>query len=105
MKKGAMLTVLVLIVLMLTGCSSSEGLNGSYVAVNPPVESGEMVIKELAFSNGEVTMISGDVQQTVSYRLQGDTFTIVTDYGDFSYDYALREDGTLVIDGVDYRKQ
>ena len=50
-------------------------------------------------------MISGDVQQTVSYRLQGDTFTIVTDYGDFSYDYALREDGTLVIDGVDYRKQ
>ncbi len=105
MKKGAMLTALVLIALMLAGCSSSEGLNGSYVAVNPPVESGEMVIKELTFSNGKVTMISGDVQQTVSYRLQGDTFTIVTDYGDFSYDYALREDGTLVIDGVDYRKQ
>ena len=101
-----MLTVLVLVTLMLTGCSSSsEGINGSYVAVNTPVESGEMVIKELSFSNGEVTMISGDVQQTVPYRLHGDTFTIVTDYGEFSYDYAQREDGTLVIDGVDYRLQ
>ena len=91
---------------LLTGCASSKkgALGGSYTAVNPPVESGEMVILALDFDCDKVTMRSGDVAQTVNYKIDGETFTLITKYGSFDYDYLQKEDGTIVIDGVDYAK-
>lgn len=90
---------------LLAGCtaSSQQGLSGSYTAVNPPVESGEMVIEELSFQGDEVTMISGSVRQTVRYQIKDNSFLLVTDYGTYTYSFEQRDDGTLVIDGVEYR--
>jgi len=64
-----------------------------------------MVIEQLTFEKKQVTMISGSTQQTVDYEIKDGTFTIKTRFGNFSYDCLVRDDGTLVIDGVDYRKQ
>ncbi len=107
MKKRAVYLILLLgILLVLAGCApAATGLEGTYNAVNPPVESGEMVILSLTFTADKVTMASGDVQQTVPYTVKDNTFSIVTDYGTFSYAFEAREDGSIVIDGVEYQKQ
>ena len=47
-------------------------------------------------------MISGDVQQTVDYRIADGTLTLLTKFGDFSYDFAQKDDRTITIDAVDY---
>lgn len=104
MKKRILALGMLLCLLTLAGCAKKSGLEGRYEAVNPPTESGEMVIKSLEFSGDKVTMISGDTKQTVNYTLDEDTFTIRTKFGDFSYACEVRDDGTLVIDGVDYRR-
>lgn len=105
-KRILMMASLGLALLLLVGCSTSkqQGLSGSYTAVNPPVESGEMVIQELSFTSDEVTMISGSVNQTVRYQIKEDSFLLITDYGTYSYAFEQKEDGSLVIDGVEYRQ-
>lgn len=104
-KRLLLLLCLCGLTLLLLGCSAADnGMNGHYQAVNPPEASGETVIQELTFDGGSVTMISGDVRQTVQYTLDGDTFTIHTKYGEFSYAFEKKDDGGLVIDGVDYRR-
>lgn len=93
-----------LLLFALTGCSGkAAALDGTYEAVNPPMESGDVVIQTLVFSGKNVTMGADGMEQTVAYQIAGDTFTILTDYGDFAYAYECREDGTLVIDNVTYR--
>lgn len=108
MKKRSVLALMLLVVLLAaTACTgtSSNKFEGAYTAVNPPVESGEMVIEELNFSGDKVTMSSGDVSQTVRYKLEGDSLSLLTDYGTFTFACEQKADGTLVIDGVDYKKQ
>ena len=98
--------ILLLALLMLTGCAARQSsLSGRYTAVNPPVESGELVIQELEFDKDKVTMTSGSVSQTVPYKLKGETFQLVTNFGTYSYAFSQEEDGTLVIDGVSYKRQ
>lgn len=91
--------------LTLSSCGKKEALAGRYAAVNPPVESGDMVIEHLEFSGGKVTMSSGSTAQTVDYTMKDGTFTIHTDFGDFSYACRLEDDGSLEIDGVLYRPE
>ncbi len=82
----------------------SDGYTGRYAAVNPPVDSGEMVIKELVFEGGQVTMVSGNVQQKVKYKIEGNRFTIMTKFGDFSYRFEPGE-SQFTLDGVVYQKK
>lgn len=91
--------------LALSACGKKQAVTGRYAAVNPPVESGEMVIEHLEFSGNKVTMSSGKTAQTVTYTMKDGKFSIHTDYGDFSYACELKEDGTLIIDGVQYRPE
>lgn len=102
MKRCAVWIGLLLTLVLLAGCQRGGALKGTYVAVNPPVDSGEMVIQEVAFEGNKVTMISGDVQQTVDYRIADGTLTLLTKFGDFSYDFAQKDDRTITIDAVDY---
>lgn len=64
-----------------------------------------MVIEQLEFSGGKVTMSSGKTSQAVGYTVKDGTFSIHTDFGDFSYSCEVGEDGTLTIDGVRYRPE
>ena len=107
MKKGvrSILPVFLALYILLGACGKQAQFSGHYTALNPPVESGENVIMALTFEGDQVTMISGDMEQTVKYKLQNGQFTILTDFGDFSFPYSEGEDGTLTIDGVDYAKQ
>lgn len=100
-----MLVLCLIIALTLTGCAGKAALQGTYSAVNPPEAGGEMVIEQLTFDQKQVTMISGSTEQTVSYEIKDDKFTIHTKFGSFAWDFAQKDDGTLVIDGVDYQKQ
>lgn len=104
MKKW-MLALCLVLALALTACAAQPKLSGTYTAVNPPESSGEMVIEELTFEKKQVTMISGSTQQTVNYEIKDGTFTITTKFGSFGWAFEQKEDGTLVIDGVDYKKQ
>lgn len=97
--------LLAAVCLTLSSCGKKQGITGRYVAVNPPVESGEMVIERLEFSGGKVTMSSGSTAQTVDYTLKDGTFSIHTDFGSFSYGCSQEEDGALIIDGVRYRPE
>ena len=103
--KKLMLTLCLVLALTLSSCASKPALSGTYEAVNPPTASGEMVIEQLTFEKKQVTMISGSTKQTVEYEIKDNTFTIKTKFGSFSYACQLKDDGTLVIDGVDYVKQ
>ena len=47
-------------------------------------------------------MTSGDVQQTVDYRIEDGKLTLLTDYGDFTYDFEQKDEQTLTIDALDY---
>ena len=106
MKNRKLLPILLLtLCLLLAGCQKKEALTGRFRAVNPPVESGEMVTETLSFADGKVTMSSGDTSQTVAYDLKDGKFTIHTSFGDFSYSCEKQEDGSLVIDGVQYRPE
>lgn len=102
MKRCAVWISLLLMLALLAGCRRAGRLEGRYAAVNPPVDSGEMVIMEVSFDGNKVTMISGDVQQTVDYRIQDGKLTLLTKFGDFSYDFAQKDDHTITIDAVDY---
>ena len=104
-KPFALILCLCVMAFLLTGCTGQGKLTGSYVALNPPVDSGEMVIKQLTFAGDKVTLIAGDVQQTVGFKLSDGIFTLQTDYGKFDYAFEQKSDGTLVIDGVTYQKQ
>ena len=103
--KKLMLTLCLVLALTLSSCASKPALSGTYEAVNPPTADGEMVIEQLTFEKKEVTMISGTTKQTVAYEIKDDKFTIKTKFGSFSYNCLIKDDGTLVIDGVDYVKQ
>ena len=50
-------------------------------------------------------MSSGKTSQAVGYTVKDGTFSIHTDFGDFSYSCEVGEDGTLTIDGVRYRPE
>lgn len=58
------------------------------------------------FRNGrilnKVTMISGDVQQTVDYKIKDGEFTLLTKFGNFSYAFEQKDASTITIDSVDY---
>jgi len=104
--KKKLLILCLAVVLFLSGCSKQkQALNGTYIALNPPVASGEMVIQKLEFDNNKVTMISGNVSQTVTYSLEEDKFLIATNYGAFSYSFSQTADGEFIIDGVTYQRQ
>lgn len=92
-----------MLALCLAGCGDKK-LDGRYMAVNPPVESGESVTMELEFSGSEVTMISGSLSQKVTYEIKDGKFILETSFGDFSYDFAEKENG-FTLDGIDYEKQ
>ncbi len=91
--------------LALSSCGKKPAVTGRYAAVNPPTDRGEMVIEHLEFSGSRVTMSSGSTAQTVDYTMKDGKFSIHTDYGDFSYEYTLEDNGILVIDGVQYRPE
>lgn len=96
-------------ILMVIGVFSQTGKdipmkNKSYVAVNPPIESGEMVIEELEFSKDLLTMKSGDVVQSVEYQWTDGQLIMCTKFGEFPYDVVITENG-LLIDGVEYIEQ
>ena len=90
--------------LLLAGCAGQGTPTGSYTALNPPVQSGETVIQQLTFDGEQVTLISGEVRQTVDYKINGDVFTLQTDYGDFDYAFEQKDDGSLIIDSVTYQQ-
>lgn len=100
-----MLALCLIMALALTGCAGKVTLSGTYDAVNPPEAGGEMVIEQLTFEKKQVTMISGSTRQTVNYEIKDGAFTINTKFGSFSWAFEQKDDGTLVIDGVDYKKQ
>lgn len=77
--------------------------DGSYIAVNPPVETGEEVIEEIHFDGKYVKMVSGKIEQTVEYAINDNTFSLITKYGIFTYDISISEGG-MVIDGVTYKR-
>lgn len=104
MKRLVFAALAALLLLCLCGCGKSAGLTGTYKALDPPRESGEMVTESLVFDGDTVTMISGETRQSVKYTMKGGQFTIKTRFGDFSYACELRENGDLLIDGVTYRK-
>lgn len=97
--------LLAAVCISLSSCEKKQALSGRYTAVNPPVESGEMVIEHLEFAGGKVTMSSGKTSQTVDYTMKDGTFSIHTDFGNFSYACEAEEDGILIIDGVQYRPE
>lgn len=101
-KRCALLILVLLLAGMLSGCRQTNTLDGTYEAQNPPVESGELVIKEITFDGKQLTMTSGDVQQTVDYRIEDGKLTLLTDYGDFTYDFEQKDEQTLTIDALDY---
>lgn len=101
-KRCALLILVLLMAGMLLGCRQTNTLDGTYEAQNPPVESGELVIKEITFDGKQLTMTSGDVQQTVDYRIEDGKLTLLTDYGDFTYDFEQKDEQTLTIDALDY---
>lgn len=102
MKRSVLWIGLLLVLVFLTGCQRANALEGTYTAVNPPVASGEMVIEQVAFSGNKVTMISGDVQQTVDYKIKDGEFTLLTKFGNFSYAFEQKDASTITIDSVDY---
>ena len=105
MKKLGFTMLMLMLAVVMTGCAAKDnGLTGTYKAVDAPVSSGEMVIQELSFAGQEVTMISGDVRQTVKYTMKDGKFSIQTKFGNFSYDAETKGNGDLVIDGVTYKK-
>lgn len=77
--------------------------DGHYTAVNPPEDTGETVIRELRFQGDEVTLISGNVQQQVKFKIEGSVFTMITDFGTFTYEIRV-DDQEITLDGVTYRK-
>ena len=104
MKRTVLAALAALLLLCLCGCGKSGALSGTYRALDPPRESGEMVTESLEFDGDTVTMISGETRQSVKYAMKDGKFTIKTRFGDFSYACELRENGDLLIDGVTYRK-
>ena len=106
MKKTAVICV---ILLLLAGSGTAvlyrqqHQYDGHYTAVKPPEDTGEMVIRELRFQGDTVTLISGNVQQQVKYKIEDNEFTMMTDFGNFTYEVEVR-DQEIVLDGVIYRK-
>ena len=106
MRKKFWLPVVLLVLILLTGCGNkNSSVDGVFRAVNPPEDTGETVIKELSFDKDKVTMISDDIRQTVDYNIKDGKFTILTKYGDFSYDYEKKDENTITIDNIDYVKE
>lgn len=106
MKKTALICIILLLLIGIGAAIVYKGqhkYDGHYTAVNPPEETGEMVIQELRFQGNRVTLISGNVRQQVAYKIKGDVFTMFTDFGDFSYEIVVNED-EIILDGVTYRK-
>lgn len=106
MKKAA---VICIILFLLTGGGAAviyqrqHRYDGYYTAVNPPEASGETVIQELRFQGDQVTLISGNIRQQVAYKIKDNVFTMITDFGNFSYEIVVSGD-EIVLDGVVYRK-
>lgn len=107
MKKTAVICV---ILLFLVGSGAAvvyrgqHRYDGHYMAVNPPENTGETVIQELHFEGDQVTLISGNVRQQVTYRIEGNTFTMITDFGNFSYEITINGE-EIILDGVVYQKR
>lgn len=105
-KLFTVILAIIVLFLIITGGAvildqTSHPYGDTYHAVDPPVESGETVIEELIFDGDKVTMISGDVSQTVDYEIKDGQLTIKTDFGDFSYNIEETDEG-LIIDGILY---
>lgn len=83
--------------------SGSGDYSGSYTAVNPPVESGEMVIEQVRFEDGKLVMQSGDLEQAVDYTIADGNLVLNTDFGNFAFPFERTAAG-FKIDGVDYQK-
>lgn len=106
MKKTAVICIILLLLIGSGAAVVYKGqhrYDGHYTAVNPPEDTGETVIQELRFQGDQVTMIAGNVQQQVKYKIEGNVFTMMTDFGDFSYEISVNGD-EIVLDGVVYRK-
>lgn len=106
-KKGVRLAVLAavlvccLMILYVKG--GDKGYTGSYRAVNPPVETGEIVIERVSFEGKRLVMQSGDMEQTVDYTIRDGQLVLNTDFGDFSFPLEKTDTG-IRIDGIDYIK-
>ena len=83
---------------------SPEPYSGTYVAVNPPVDSGEAVVQSVEFQDGYLIMSSGDISQSVLYDITDSSLILKTDFGNFEYSFAELDSG-IEIDGVQYIKQ
>lgn len=107
MKKRTGIIMLLLLILVGSGIGffykKQHRYDGIYTAVDPPEESGEMVIESLSFKGDQVTLISGNTQQTVKYEMKDGQFWLITKFGSFSYKVQVGED-ELILDGVTYRK-
>lgn len=107
MRKTAVMICSILLLLAVSGAaycySGQHQYDGHYTAVNPPESTGETVIRELRFQGDKVTLISGNVQQQVKYKIEGSVFTMITDFGDFTYEIHVK-DQEIILDGVTYRK-
>ena len=101
---AAMILIICAYVFLASSGKNDHPYADTYHAVDPPVESGETVIETLVFEGDQVTMISGDIRQTVGYEIEDDLFTIKTDFGDFSYSIEENENG-LIIDGILYEAE
>lgn len=97
----ALAFVCLLVIVLVKG--GDKGYSGSYHAVNPPVESGEMVIERVSFKGKQLVMQSGDVAQTVNYRIADGQLVLNTDFGNFSFSFE-KTDAGIRIDGIDYIK-
>lgn len=108
MKKILTGMLIMLLLIACVGCeknnTGTNKLEGIYKAVNPPVESGEMVIQELIFHDDTVKMVSGDIEQKVYYKIEDNKFTISTQFGDFEYEIEILED-CINLDGVTYSRE
>ncbi len=93
------MVILPILLLTLTACGKRT-LQGTYVLASPPPTK-EMIVEEIEFSADTLTMRSGRIEQTVKYEWTEDTLTIYTDFGDFSFDFELREH-SILLDSLEY---
>lgn len=102
MKKFAVLLT-VLLMVVLSACSSTKMLDGTYVADNlPPSE--ETLVETIILKGDKLTMKGKNSTQTLSYAILNGKIVFETKYGSFSYNIVVNQE-SLIIDGITYNKQ